>query len=297
MPIPNLFVIGAARSATTSLYHYLSKHPEIYVPTKKEIDYFGVGDSDQVYKGPDAVTINSRITRTWEEYLGYFESVSKELYFVDVSPWYLYSPNAAQVIQSKVRDIKIIVILRDPVDRAFSHYSLMRKLGLETVSSFQKALEIEKKRISDNWAFGWFYRDVGYYGIQLSRYFSIFDREMIKVVFFEDLKANPSLVMQSIYEFLGVSLEVDFHYEVYNEVKLDGYSFVTSMLSSSSVLKNYLKMCINDRTRRKIQHTIMRWNIYKPELDKKTRKILHENYKDDIKLVENLLECRVDFWR
>lgn len=297
MPIPNLFVIGAARSGTTSLYHYLCRHPQIYVPTKKEIDYFGVGDSGQVYKGPDADAINSRITRTWGEYLAHFDGVSDESYFVDISPWYLYSSKAAQAIQGKVRDLKIIVILRNPAERAFSHYRLMRKLGLETESSFQKALEIEEGRIRDNWAFGWFYRDVGCYGKQLSRYFSIFDREIIKVVMFEDLQANPSTVMRSIYEFLGVSLDVGINYETYNTADLHRYSIVKSMLTSNSLLNNFLKKCIDESSRRKILGVVKRWNTYKPDIDKKIGKVLRENYEEDIELVENLLERRLDLWR
>jgi hypothetical protein len=296
MPIPNLYVIGAARSGTTSLYNYLSTHPDIYVPQKKELDYFGVGDRGQVYGGPDAVNINNRITHTWEEYLGHFDEVRDEEYVVDASPWYLYSPDSALAIRNAAESAKIIVILRNPATRAFSHFSLMKKLGLEKAKSFEQALDLEQERMRDNWAFGWFYRDVGFYGRQLSRYYSLFDKDMIKVLMFEDLQDNPVKVMQSLYEFLGVSMKVESSYKTFNAVEISRYSAVQKILDADNQFKNILKKYINENSRRKIRDYLEMWNRVKPGIDHKTKNKLLRCYAKDIRETEMLLERRLSTW-
>lgn len=296
MSVPNLFVIGAARSGTTSIYHYLSGHSKIYVPAKKELDYFGVGDQGQVYNGPDADMINTRIIKSWEEYLDHYNGHGGELYSADISPWYLYSKKAATAIQEKSKDSKIIVILRDPVERAFSHYRLMRKLGLEKESSFWRGLKAEQSRMIEEWAFGWFYRDVGYYGEQLTRYFQLFEKDAIKVILFEDLQENPALVMEEIYKFLEIQNETTNRYDRYNAAELPRYSTVENALINNSYLKSIIKKCIGKSKSEKFWFSIRRWNSHMPTVDKRSKEFLRSAYEDDKILLEGLLARKLDIW-
>ena len=296
MSLPNLFVIGAARSGTTSLYRYLSRHPDVYVPKKKELDFLGVGEKGQIYDGPDKSVINSRITRTWEEYTRHYDDVIDENFSADISPWYLYSTDSARSIRDNTRDSKIIAILRNPVERVFSHYRLMRMLGLETEVDFRNALEAEEDRIKNNWSFGWFYREVGYYGSQLSRYYSVFSKEAIKVVLFEDLQKNPALVMQDIYEYLGISHEVDVRYDISNAAVLPRLSVIEKALKWNNPMKSPMMIFVGSENRKKLRAQVEKWNTFKPRIDRETSDYLNIIYKRDKELLENLLGRRIDSW-
>src|SRR5580704_17949873 len=127
MTLPNFFIIGAARSGTTALYEYLRQHPQIYMSPIKEPNYFAFYGQGIHYRGPrDQELVRSSYVPSLKAYEAQFSGVAKEIAVGEASPWYLYLPEAPERIRRKVPDAKLAAILRNPVDRAFSAFSVLQ---------------------------------------------------------------------------------------------------------------------------------------------------------------------------
>jgi hypothetical protein len=204
MTLPNFFVIGAGKAGTTSLHQYLDQHPYVYMSPVKETNFFALEGEKPNFRGPEA---DQRINR-WsvtgiEEYRALFEGVSGETAVGEASPLYLYDHKAPLRIKRRVPEAKLIAVLRDPVERAYSAFLHTTRSGREKLG-FTKALREEEDRIRANWEWIWHYKNAGFYHEQLSRYYETFEREQIRVYLHEDLSTDPAGVMRDIFGFLGV---------------------------------------------------------------------------------------------
>ena len=122
MTMPNFLIIGAMRAGTTSLYHYLKQHPQVYMSPVKEPRFFALeGEKPDPGRPTDERLMNHSITDI-EAYRALFQAVSKETAIGEASPLYLYSPKAPERIRHYIPDAKLIAVLRDPVERAYSHF-------------------------------------------------------------------------------------------------------------------------------------------------------------------------------
>src|SRR5215472_6955488 len=168
--LPNFLVLGTAKAGTSSLYAYLKQHPEVYLSPKTELNFFAHEGKDLNFRGPgdpDYVWDDS-IIATYEEYCKQFDTVDKESAVGEVSTHNLYSPQAAAKIKHYVPNAKMIAILRNPADRAFSAFSHMVRDRREETDDFRCALSREQHRIRNNWEPLWHYKAMGFYGAQLS---------------------------------------------------------------------------------------------------------------------------------
>ena len=138
---PNFFLVGAARAGTTSLWQYLRAHPDIYMPAAlqgKEPSFFC-----------DLTPPWARKHRTLDSYLSLFQGAGRRRRIGDASTNYLVSPESPRRIAEQFPDAKILVVLRNPADRAYSLFRLLCYWGLETVTPFEKALAREEQRYID----------------------------------------------------------------------------------------------------------------------------------------------------
>ncbi|MBT3417167.1 MAG: sulfotransferase [Flavobacteriales bacterium] len=204
----NFIVIGAMKAATTSLDTYLKQHPDIFMTKVKEPMFFNNFNQNKDYKLLGRK--GNKIT-TLEEYFSLFSDVENESAIGEASPAYIYNENAPQLIKEHLPDVKIIAILRQPVERAYSNYLHTKRADRENLNSFEQAIEIENQRIEDNWSPLYHYIEKGYYSVQLKRYYNIFPKENIKVYLFEDVVKNPNETLKDIFKFLNVdeNIEVD----------------------------------------------------------------------------------------
>jgi hypothetical protein len=194
---PNFLIVGTARSGTTSLYHWLKQHPEVFMPDTKEPSHFihGYGISD------------------WEKYLSLFEPGRGKKAIGEASVAYLWAPESPQWIRFMLGNIKIIILLREPVGRALSLYSWMVMEGYEWLRTFERALAEEEKRFRDE-SFRWnnpeyfwsymYFRN-GLYCEQVKRYIDAFGSESVKIYLFDDLISSPAEVYGDVCTFLEVS--------------------------------------------------------------------------------------------
>jgi Sulfotransferase domain len=178
--LPNFLIAGAAKAGTTSLYEYLHQHPDVFMSPLKEPGYYW----------SEAPTLEDAPVRTAEEYERLFDGVTTEHAIGEATPRYLQSPTAAARIQRDIPNARIIIALRNPADRAYSSY-LGRLRGGRERRSVEEAMQP-----------GTYYFETSLYYESLLRFYERFKR--IKVVLFDDLRADSRAVMRDIYEFLDV---------------------------------------------------------------------------------------------
>jgi hypothetical protein len=205
--LPNFFIVGAARSGTTSLDRYLSQHPEIYVTPRKETHFFAVDDFPPSFKGPGDEKLNTSVIRDQEQYAQLFASVTGKKAIGESSAFYLYFLGTAERIAQAVPDAKIIILLREPVGRAFSAYSYMVSNGRETLS-FEEGLNQEEERRQEGWEPIWWYKELGLYYRQVRHYLEVFGTQQVKVLLYDELCANAGQMLRDVFAFLGVEEDV-----------------------------------------------------------------------------------------
>ena len=139
IPVPDFFIVGAPKAGTTSLYFYLEQHPEIFMSAVKETNYFSYEATVK-----QNLYYNERGINDWEEYLKLFSEAGKKKAIGEASVSYLFYPEVAEAIKAKFPEGKIIIMLRNPVERALSHYNMDYKLGY-VKTSFDEILFSKNK--------------------------------------------------------------------------------------------------------------------------------------------------------
>jgi len=267
MTLPNFLVAGTFKAATTSIYEYLKQHPQIYMSPIKETKYF-------IYEAhnPEHVAAR-RLTypiRTLEAYEKLFSDVKDEIAIGEVSPGYISSLHALQQIYRTMPNAKIIFSLRNPIDRAYSGYTMRMRNGYES-RKVQQAMHEEALKFAEK----------TYYK-QLLPWYEHFAAEQIKVVLFEDMKADAAHVMQELYRFLGVDAaflpDVSYHQNVGGVPKSQLRQSIINYVRRYRLLRFYLPKGL-----RVYFSEFARTNLEKaPPLSADLRKKLSEIYCKDI---------------
>jgi hypothetical protein len=213
-PKPNFLIIGAAKAGTTSLYGYLSSHPQVFMPTTvKEPLYFVLGEEEQTFQYRDWRSVTMDCSVEWEAYLKLFAGAGEAKAIGEATPYYLPHPTAAEKIQRRLGQPKIIALLRDPIARGYSHYTYNRMRKVEKAASFAEAVQAE--RALDNPWYAIRYLGSGRYADYLAPYYERFGADNMLVLLFEDLVRNRKGTLRQVYEFL----EIDTKHEAPDEVR------------------------------------------------------------------------------
>jgi Sulfotransferase family len=203
--MPDFLVIGAPKAGTTALHVALSGHPELYMSAIKEPKFFLTDGPPPAKGGPgDALTYREYVWRR-ADYEALFDPAPPGTLTGESTPLYLYDRAALRRIRAEIPAAKLIVIVRDPVERAHSNWTHLWSAGLEPVGDFVRACEQEERRIAAGWASFWHYTGLGRYGEQLEYLFSLFPREQLLVLRYRRLVDDPAGTMDQICVFLGVA--------------------------------------------------------------------------------------------
>lgn len=202
-PWPSLYIAGAPKCGTTSLYNYLSQHPSIFLSERKEPGYFLAAARTSSWGGPTGPALYRRIVSSPDEYLELYRAAPGHAIKADATPLYLYPEGVSQAIAQVSPDAKIVVCLRNPADRALSQYLHNRRDALESCE-LADALNAEADRVQEDWHPGYFYRGFGAYATHLKAYVSTFGRDNIHVVLFEELRESPQRELERITKFLKI---------------------------------------------------------------------------------------------
>lgn len=296
MTIPNFIVLGAGKAGTQSIYNYLMEHPEIYMSPTKETNFFALYGQQANFQGPPD-PINQYSISDMAEYQAQFAGVTHEKAIGEISPLYLYHPDAPKRIKQTIPNAKLIVILRNPVDRAFSCYLFLRGRLTETILDFDDALKAEQERIDKNWPWPWHYKSLGFYHEQLQRYYELFDPEQIKVYLYDDFKINNIAIMQDMFNFLGVddTFTPDVSLQ-YNFSGLPKNKILQYVLTGPNPIQTALKPLLPTKFRRKIVSVIKRKNLTRPSLQPEVRSKLIEAYREETLKLQSLLNRDLSHW-
>ena len=231
---PNFFVVGAPKSGTTSLYHYLGQHPDVYMSPNKEPALVAAdllerkrqlrtveADPDELRAYLDGPMTEQRtgVVSDWEQYLKLFKNVRHETAVGEVSGNYLASSSAPAAIRDRIPHARIVMMLRDPVDRLFSQYS--EALGAQQArGSFLTWVE-EQRTLEAAWQPKLGPVWTGYYARHLQRYRDHFPLHQVRVFLYDEYQQSTLSVVRALFEFLKVdgTFDVDLsrrHRETYH---------------------------------------------------------------------------------
>lgn len=295
MKIPNFLIIGAAKAGTTSLYDYLNQHPQIYMSPIKEPRFFALEGEKLDFRGP-AQAINRTSIITWEQYCQLFQEVTTETAIGEASTIYLSNPKAPHRIKHYLPEVKLIAILRDPAERAFSSYVHLVRDGYENLS-FTEALEAEPTRIKENWQPLWYYKERGFYYEQLQKYFAIFKPEQIKIYLYEDLADDSTAVIQDLSGFLGVDDSFTPDLTRKNVSGIPKNRFLQNLFTKKNPIKSLVKPLLPKSLRQSVLENVTKSNLgAKPTLSPQMRQKLISIYREDILKLQELIQKDLSQW-
>lgn len=301
--LPDFLIIGAGKSGTTSVDNYLKQHPDIYISAVKEPNFFGYElNTAQDFEGtPQLNHYNSSITNI-ADYLNLFEEASSRQIKGETSNTYMYHENAAERIKHYIPNVKLIAILRQPAERLYSRYLHLARENKLPTESFEECL--------DRGSIWWERNDLikeGFYGKYLEKYFKIFDESQIKVFIYEELREDPQKLHKEIFQFLGVKDDFDIDFSItYNQSGFIKNPLIDQLIGPKSFLFRGLKKIVSEKNIQKVKENkflfkkvndLRSKNLSKPKLSKDLKyKISNEIYKDDIVLLQKLINKDVSHW-
>ena len=293
--LPNFLIVGASKSGTSSLYHYLKQHPDIFLSEKqKEGRYFS--QMKNCFRGPGDTVVETTVTKDEEAYKALFEGYGQEKAVGDISPEYLYfHEQAIPLIKTTLgNDVRIIIILRNPVDRAYSAYTHFKRDKRETLS-FEEALEKEMEREAQNWLWTWKYKHSGFYTAQVKAYLDSF--EHVKVFLYDDLISDQPQVLKNICAFIGVDDDFQFDTTYKYNVSGDPKNQLLYKLETSRGLINALKKVIPSGLVARVKKN---WTgekqMVKSEMSQETRSNLVDFFREDIFELQKLIDRDLTNW-
>ena len=291
---PNFLIIGAPRSGTTALYEGLAQHPDIFMSPRKEPWFAGFTGDPGPWRGPR----DAQPVRSWEEYDRLFADAKGERAVGEASTLYLYAPQAPRRIQESLPEVRLIAILRNPVERAYSNFLEHVQEGRETELDFARALEAESARLARGWAPSWAYAGLGFYGEQLARYFAAFPRERLLVLLHDELRQERAAVYRRIFRFLGVdeAFAPALPPRTNENSGVPKSRFMHALLTRPNALRSALRGMLGERQRRAVHAWLLHRTLARPGLDPQLRRSLAARFAEDIAQTERLLGRDLGAW-
>lgn len=205
-PQPDFLVIGAPKAGTTALHTALTQHPEVFTTTPKEPKYFLCDDAPPpAWRGPGDAHSQQEWVWRWDRYQRLFEPARDDQLRGESTPFYLWSRSAHRRIAERLPDVRLIAVVRDPIDRAYSNWMHLWCDGLEPVGDFEHAFARQQERMAAGWAPFWRYTGLGRYGEQLAHLHRYVDPDRVLVLRYRELVDDPAAAVDRACAFLGLS--------------------------------------------------------------------------------------------
>lgn len=299
--LPNFLIVGAAKSGTSSLHYYLKQHPSIFMPSyNKE----GRNVKEPMFLVKDNVKGRVRFgIWTQEDYSALFEGVTTELAIGEATVFYLnfYEeaiPNIKKVLGEKTR---IIIMLRNPVERTYSAYHHTKRNNNMENLTFEEGLKVEETRYAENKAITpmTLYKSMSMYCPMVKAYLDNFDE--VKILWYEDLVERPQEVITSIFEFLKVTADVNINLS--EKVNVGGWNwkngFFKRLYLNRGPVKKAMKAIFKALpfVKKTIASKVLAKNKEEiPDMDAKTREYLIAYFREDIKCLSKLTGKDLSHW-
>jgi sulfotransferase family protein len=299
MSMPNFLMIGAAKSGTSSLYAYLRQHPQLFLSEVRECEFFALEGQTPNFAGPGDQIAYRRYITTLDRYQALFAGAAHREAVGECSDLYLYSAAAARRIRDYIPDVKLIVMLRNPVDRAFSHYRQFVRDGREPLRTFEEALQAEETRIVNGWHPHWYLKARGLYSGQIKAYLELFPRERLAIHLYDDFQANPVAVLRDLFSFLGVDPtfvpDMSLRYNISGTPRS---RLLHAVLARPMAVKDIFKPLIPARVRHRLRAKLMNRNIIpeRARIAQETRNALASFYREDLLMLQSLIGRDLSPW-
>lgn len=292
--------VGTAKAGTTSVYQYLKQHPQIELPVK-ETFYFLKNVYTDFSLGYPKQRSKEDLILNETSYLNLYPD-RPEITYGEIGTGYLYHHRESiPLIKNTLGDgVKILIILRNPVSRAYSSYMHFVKDVHETLS-FEESMALEEERKKLKYDFMWMHRDMGLYSGQVDAYMKAF--ENTKVMITEEFKENPRSGMKEIFDFLEVNPEVEFDVDKeYNRSGKPKSKGLQKLITQENIIKKSLRPAFRKlygkEKREKIRKKLKNMNISGyPPMNEETQKNLIEYYREDVGKLEEILGRPIEAWK
>ncbi|HEX2699349.1 MAG TPA: sulfotransferase [Acidimicrobiales bacterium] len=291
MTLPNFLLLGANKAGTTSLASYLGQHPQVYMSPVKEPGFFAIQDHDPASQAALGSTF------TLDTYTALFDEVTTERAVGEASTAYLGSAEAPAAIRRLVPDARLLAVLRNPVDRAFSNYQMQLSRGREPLG-FGDAIAAElngeapppgvrERR----------YVRLGFYGRYLARYYETFPAAQLRVVLYDDYRRDPGAVLADLFRFLGVddSFVADTSVER-NVSYVPKSKALHGLLGGGGRLRPALSPLVPSGAKARVAGYLARRNRRPVDFPADVRHQLVELYRSDILELQDLLGRDLSAW-
>lgn len=295
MSLPTFLIIGAPKAGTTTLHYALSQHPEVFMCPLKEAGFFWAYGQPIRLHGPGAEKLRNRLVTRLDEYQKLFKDARQAKAIGESSVRYLVSPSAPQNIHSFIPDARLVVILRQPAERAFSAFAHNKRDGLEPCENFAEAIAEDRQGKRDEWEFCR-YLNRGFYYTSLKRYLEYFDRSQIHISLLEDLIQDPQGLMRGLFDFIGV--DTSFAPDLSHKHNASGVIH-NPLLRLVWTNSNRIRVAIRPYLPAKMRHTAFEWVIRdmdKLKLPADQRRELTEYYRQDILQLQDLIQRDLSHW-
>lgn len=311
--VPDFLIVGAPKAGTTSLYHSLDRHPQIYMSPIKEPNYFASEvrpenfseewrpqvAQDQLaladyLRGPMREKRFGGIVTKWQDYQKLFADVKDEVAAGEASVSYLWSRTAAANIQSRVPGAKIIVILRNPADRAFSQYLHAVTNGVVRWT-FRQHIDASLRRTTDQFCASYPFLEYGLYYEQVKRYLDNFPPEQVRIYWYDDYKNNGRQLLADVLTFLGAdaTLAPDLP-EKHLEPRISRFPVASRLLKNSGIWQAARRLA--PRGARQFLRGVVFKSRNSLVMDARDREYLVNYYREDVRKLSMLLNRDLSGW-
>lgn len=272
MRTPNFFLAGTTKGGTSTLYLWLAQHPDISLPTRKELHYFC------------GCPTKLKSASHWDEYVSLFGH-GQEPVIGEASPCYIYYPNLPEALREQIPEARILFSLRDPVERFWSHYLMNRTYRRDYLSPTEiiRAWEERPPTIATDDLVG-----MGMYGAQYDKWLQAFHETALHVVFLEELTADPGNLLKGVFEFLRVGPhEIDT--TVRDKTYVEGRNPVAHYLLSNRMARKIGVALLGGRVRRFVKYRVLGRSDLRPVIPERVAATLQDLYREDSLHFERLL--------
>ena len=296
---PNFIIAGEAKAGTTALYSYLTQHPDVFVCEPKEPRYFAFQGARPSFTGyMDEEWVNETTIYDRASYYRLFEQANGMKSVGEASPVYVHIPGCASAIAKELPDVKIIILLRNPVRLAFSAYQHMARVGVEKLT-FEQALDQEDERIENNWAWHWRYRSLGFVAKNIESFLQHFPRDQILFLNYDEFQSDNMASLKRVCDFLEIESDFDFKPTRVNVNVRARLVWLGNMLRArDNHIKNFLRAILPKPVRQRMGEMAMKLNSapMKETISDETYRSLLSIYRRDIEETERLTHLDLKKW-
>jgi hypothetical protein len=285
---PNFFIVGAQRSGTTTLYHVLKSHSDVFMSQVKEPCFF----------------IKKRTHEEWKDYLKLFQKANKEKIIGEASTIYFHNKNSPYLVKNKIPHPKILIQLRDPVERTISAYRQNKKKNIEQLSLKESLLK-ENERIKKGFDNSFYYFKKSFYYSQVKRFYDVFGKDDVKITIFEEFIKDPEKILNEIALFLKIdNKKLPKEIKKYNPGNEPKSPFLNDFLIGNFFIKRLFKIVVPVKLRKnyikrlkeKIYWSFLTSKEIEVDFSEKDKEKLRKIFIPDIEKLQGLIKKDLSCW-